>query len=185
MTALLRRRASSLLVLAMVAAVGVGACGGGGDAETEETVVDDGDVLAGDTTTTTAGGLAGGDEGPAGTIAPGPFCASIASFQGLGAGGATTGEPDQVLAQNEAMLDLLDEASATVPDGAPADVESLFDDYRAIAVAIGGAGGDVDAAYANIQETQPELAARLFNETAHLPAFEFFVNHCGIRFQQE
>ena len=55
-----------------------------------------------------------------------------------------------------------------MPDGAPADVESLFDDYRAIAVAIGGAGGDIDAAYAALQEDQPELVARLFNATAHL-----------------
>lgn len=178
MSARTRRRTASVLVLAVLVTVSLGACGGGGDDETEGTLADGGDAVTVDSSTTTT------TTGPAGTIAPGPFCASIAGLQGLGAGGATTGGPEEVLAQNEAMLDLLDEASATVPEGAPADVESLFDDYRAIAVAIGGAGGDIDAAYANIQETQPELAARLFNETAHLPAFEFFVNHCGIRFQQ-
>jgi hypothetical protein len=172
-------RARSRAALVLLAIASVGACGGGDDEGTDDTVADASDIVAGDTsssTTTTTG--------PVGTITPGPFCASIASLQGLGTGGATAGGPEEVLAQNEAMLDLLDEATATVPDGAPADVEALFDDYRAIAVAIGGAGGDIDAAYATIQEQQPELAARLFNETAHLPAFEFFVNHCGIRFQQ-
>jgi hypothetical protein len=184
-TSLTRRRAASgtrLLLVAMLAVAGLGACGGGGgdDATAETTLGPDETTTT--TTTAPAGGLPG-DEGPVGTIAEGPFCASIASLQGLGAGGATTAAPEQVLAQNEAMLDLLDEAAATVPDGAPADVESLFDDYRAIAVAIGGAGGDVDAAYAAIQRDDPELAGRLFNETSHLPAFEYFANHCGIRFQ--
>jgi hypothetical protein len=67
--------------------------------------------------------------------------------------------------------------------GAPADVESLFDDYQMVADAIRLAGGDIDAAYAALQEREPQVAARLFNATAHLPAFEYFANHCGIRFQ--
>ncbi|MGH9275585.1 MAG: hypothetical protein ACRDZU_13140 [Acidimicrobiales bacterium] len=182
MNPLTRHHAASavgLLAVALLTGASLGACGGGGDDGTADTTLDR------NTSTTTAGdgGLPGADEGSVGTIDQGPFCTSIQSLQGLGAGGATTAAPEQVLAQNEAMLDLLDEAAASVPDGAPADVESLFDDYRAIAVAIGGAGGDVDAAYDNIQEHQPEVAARLFNATAHLPAFEYFANHCGITLQ--
>ena len=183
MSPLSRHRAASavgLVLVAVLAGASLGACGGGGDDATAETTFDGN---ASTTSTTGDVGLPGDGEGSVGTIDQGPFCTSIQAFQGLGAGGATTGAPEQVLAQNEEMLDLLDEATATVPDGAPADVESLFDDYRAIAVAIGGAGGDVEAAYAAIQEHQPALAARLFNATAHLPAFEYFANHCGIRFQ--
>ena len=174
------RSASVLVVATLLAGVSLGACGGGGgdDAAAETTI----DPTEASTTTSVEVGFPG-EGGPVGTINPSPFCTTIQSLQGLGAGGATTGAPEQVLAQNEAMLDLLDEAAASVPEGAPADVESLFDDYRAIAVAIGGAGGNIDAAYAAIQEDQPELAARLFNATAHLPAFEFFARHCGIRFQ--
>jgi hypothetical protein len=168
------------LVLAAAALV-LAACGGGGDdgADAAPTTA----APATSTTTTSEGtGLPGAGEGPPGTIAAGPFCDSIAGIQSLGAGDAAGGTPEQVLAQNEAMLDLLDEASANVPAGAPADVESLFDDYRTISVAIGSAGGDVESAYAAIQRDDPELATRLFTETAHLPAFEFFANHCGIRF---
>jgi len=172
-------RAAGLILVVLLAAASLGACGGGGDDATAETTVA---PTASSTTTSDDGGLPG-DEGPVGTVNPSPFCTTIQSLQGLGAGGATNGAPEQVLAQNEAMLDLLDEAAASVPEGAPADVESLFDDYRAIAVAIGGAGGDIDAAYAAIQANQPDLAGRLFNETAHLPAFEYFANHCGTRFQ--
>jgi hypothetical protein len=160
----------------------LGACGGGDD---PPAATDEGDDLATDETTSTsaAAGLPGSDGGPPASVDQGPFCTSVQGIQNLGAGGSETGAPEEVLAQNEAMLDLLDEATATVPAGAPADVESLFDDYARIAEAIGEAAGDIDAAYAAIQEQEPELAARLFNPTAHLPAFEYFSNHCGISFQ--
>lgn len=181
MTVPSRRRLSCAvaLVVTLLAGAGLGACGGGADDATAET------TLSSDPSapTTAPGGGLPGDGDPVGPVQPGPFCTSIQALQGLGDGGATTGAPEQVLAQNEAMLDLLDEAAASVPAGAPADVESLFDDYRAIAVAIGGAGGDIDAAYAALQEQQPEVAARLYNESAHLVAFEYFANNCGIRFQ--
>jgi hypothetical protein len=151
--------------------------GGGGDDTTATTVADSSSTTA----APSGGGLPG--EGEGALLDTGPFCTSIKGIQDLGAGGAETGAPDQVIAQNEAMLDLLDEATATVPEGAPADVESLFDDYQQIARAIGAAAGDIDAAYAAIERDQPEVAARLFNPTAHLPAFDYFANHCGIRFQ--
>ena len=123
------------------------------------------------------------DAGPPASVDGGPFCTSIQAIQDLGAGGADTAAPEQVLAQNEAMLDLLDQATATVPAGAPAAVESLFDDYLSVADAIRSAGGDIEAAYAGLQEREPQVAARLFNATAHLPAFDYFARHCGIRFQ--
>ncbi len=164
------------LLLATVA-LGLAACGSGGDGAAPTT-----EASSPSSTTATSRGLPGDGEAPLDSVPEGPFCESIAAIQGLGAGEAAGGTPEQVLAQNEAMLDLLDEASASVPAGAPADVESLFDDYRTIAVAIGGAGGDVEAAYAAIQRDEPQLATRLFAESAHLPAFEFFANHCGTRF---
>ncbi len=176
--ATVRHRTLVLVTAALVLA----ACGGDGD-DGADAAPTTGPPATSTTTATEGGsGLPGAGEGPPGTVAAGPFCDSIAGIQGLGAGEAAGGTPELVLAQNEAMLDLLDEASANVPPGAPADVESLFDDYRTIAVAIGSAGGDVEAAYTAIQRDEPELAARLFTETAHLPAFEFFANHCGIRF---
>lgn len=174
------------LVLAASALLGLatlGACAGGGTPAASE-VDGGGDGVTDDTTSSTGVGLPGsGDAGPPASVDGGPFCTSIRAIQDLGAGGADTGAPEQVLAQNEAMLDLLDEATATVPEGAPADVESLFDDYLSVAEAIRLAGGDIDAAYAGLQEREPQVAARLFNATAHLPAFEYFANHCGIRFQ--
>jgi len=181
-----RLPAAVRLVLAALAVVGVaalGACGGGGD-DPAAAEADGGDDTGATTSTSAETGLPGsGDTSPPAAADGGPFCASIKGIQDLGAGGADTGDPAQVLAQNEAMLDLLDQATATVPDGAPADVERLFDDYSSVAEAIRVAGGDIDAAYAGLHEREPEVAARLFNATAHLPAFDYFANHCGIRFQ--
>ena len=181
MRSLPRLLAAVRLVLTAVALLGVvllGACGGDGAPEATE-------LDGGDTTPTSGGtGLPGStDAGPPESVDGGPFCTSIQAIQDLGAGGADTGAPEQVLAQNEAMLDLLDQATATVPAGAPAAVESLFDDYLSVADAIRSAGGDIEAAYAGLQEHEPQVAARLFNATAHLPAFDYFARHCGIRFQ--
>jgi hypothetical protein len=180
------RGRATLIVLALLGLLAGSACSGDGGGARAETAAESGDgVITGDSTSTSqrpaSPDLPGtGDETPAGQ---GPFCDSIAAIQGLGGGEARTATPEQVLAQNEQMLDLLDEAAASVPEGAPADVESLFDDYRRIAEAIGEAGGDTDAAYTTIEAADPALAARLFNPTAHLPAFEFFARDCGISFQ--
>jgi hypothetical protein len=172
-TALPTRPALALVVLAIAAAAAVGACGGGGaDGEVAPTTTTAAgpEVTSGDASTTTQATVGG------------PFCTSVQAIRDLG-GDAAAATPADVLAQNEQLLDLLDEASASVPDGAPADVEGLFDDYRTIAQAIGAAAGDVDAAYASIQASDPALAARLFNPTAHLPAFEFFEGACGVSLQ--
>lgn len=178
------RRRAAVVVLALLGLLAGSACSGDGGGATAEPAADAGDdVITGDSSTTSQppASLPGtGDEAPGGR---GPFCDSIAAIQDLGGGEAGTATPEQVLAQNEQMLDLLDEAAASVPEGAPADVESLFDDYRRIAEAIGEAGGDTDAAYTAIEAADPALAARLFNPTAHLPAFEFFARDCGISFQ--
>ena len=171
----------ALAAIALAAAVALGACGGD---DTPAASAEGDDLATGDTTTTSgAAGLPGEGDGSPSSVDQGPFCSSVLGIQNLGAGGAETGAPEEVLAQNEAMLDLLDEATANVPAGAPADVESLFDDYKRIAEVIGEAAGDIEAAYAAIEQHEPELAARLFNATAHLPAFEYFANHCGISFQ--
>ncbi len=169
------------LVLATAALV-LAACGGGGGGGDDAAPTTGAPATS---TTTAAGGtgLPGAGEDPPGPATEGPFCDSIQGIQGLGAGEAAGAAPEQVLAQNEAMLDLLDEASANVPAGAPAAVEALFDDYRTIAVAIGTAGGDVEAAYTALQRDEPELAGRIFNDDAHLAAFAFFADHCGIRFE--
>jgi hypothetical protein len=174
-----RRRPLALLAVVAVALAACGGTGGDGGEAAPTTVTTS---VTSSSTPSPTGGLPGDGGSAPGPGAAGPFCSSIAGIQGLGADEAAGATPEQVLAQNEAMLDLLDEASANVPEGAPADVESLFDDYRTIAVAIGSAGGNVEAAYAAIEQDEPDLAARLFNPTAHLPAFEFFANHCGIRF---
>jgi hypothetical protein len=156
----------------MLAAGGLGACGGGDDGAAPTTSAEVVEVVP--STTVTTGPL----------LDNGTFCTSIQGIQALSAGpqveGAATVE--QVLAQNEQLLDLLDEASASVPEGSPFDVEALFDDYRVVAQGIGAAGGDVEAAYAALQTSSPEVMARLVNPSAHLPAFEFFTTHCGIKF---
>ncbi len=162
------RRLFAAAAVALIAGVGGTACGGQGDSPSAATQPGGQDVVTGDTLPETSPDA--------------PFCTSIGAIQGLGAGQPAAATREKVLAQNEQLLDLLDEASAVVPDGAPADVEALFDDYRTIAQAIGAAGGNVDAAYQTLQETDPAVAARLFKATAHLPAFEFFARRCNIRF---
>lgn len=182
MTAHPRRRArhiGGLAALVAVAVVSVAGCGGAtqdaGDPTTTTTATDGAGLVTGDSSTTTTSGE---------PVDRGPFCTSIQAIQNLGSRSAGTATPEEVLAQNEQLLDLIDEATATVPDGAPADVERLFDDYRAIAQAISQANGDIDAAYAALQRDEPELTARLVNPTAHLPAFEFFADRCGIPLPQ-
>jgi hypothetical protein len=167
----IRRAATAVGVLVLLGAAECGSSAGEDAAPGPSTT----------TTTALAGGPTGERPSTETTEGDGSFCASIQGIQALSGTDAQGATPEQVLVQNEQLLDLLDAAAASVPDGAPADVEALVDDYRSIAEAIGAAGGDVDAAYAAIQAERPELAARLFNETAHLPAFDYFASQCGIR----
>jgi hypothetical protein len=175
MIALPARRVAIALLAA--GAFGLGACGGDGGDDPAAAGQPDSDQGAGTSLLSTT------TSGPSTALDQSTFCTSIRGIQGLGgdAGGAV---PEQVLAQNEEMLGLLDEAQASVPEGAPSDVASLIDDYRKIGEAIGAAGGDVNAAYAAIQGSDPNLAARLVDASAHLAAFQFFADRCGVTLQQ-
>lgn len=95
-------------------------------------------------------------------------------------GGAEGATPAEVLAENARLVGLLDEAQANTPADAPPDFDELLDDYRAATEAIGEAGGDVDAAFAALQQTSPELVARLGSSTSHADAFAFLVERCGL-----
>jgi hypothetical protein len=109
-----------------------------------------------------------------------PFCVTIRSLEAMGtepdAGDAT---PEAVLAQNEEIITLLDEATASAPDDAPADVQALFDDYQVLSDAITAAAGDTEAAFATLSTDQPELMARLAAADVHKEAFTFFAERCG------
>jgi hypothetical protein len=87
--------------------------------------------------------------------------------------------PEQVLAESEETISLIDEAAANAPDDAPADVQALFDDYRVLLEAIETAKGDADAAFTALSEDEPELMARIAGAEAHREAFTFFSERCG------
>jgi hypothetical protein len=107
-----------------------------------------------------------------------PFCNSMLRLgQVPGAEGATR---EQVLAANEQLVANLDEAQANTPADAPPDLDALIDDYRMAADAIFDAGGDVRAAFAALQQAQPEVVARLRSASSHQAAYAFLVDRCGV-----
>lgn len=95
-------------------------------------------------------------------------------------GNSADAAPAEVLADNEQLLALLDEAQANTPADAPADLDALLDDYRAASQAIAAAGGDVDAAFAALEEESPDVFARLSSSTSHEAGFTFLIERCGI-----
>jgi len=128
-----------------------------------------------DATGTTTAGEAPASSAPVDTS---PFCENVRALVELDAG-ADEPTPEAVVAQAGEMVTVLDEITINVPPDAPPEVEGLLDDFRAIAEAVGAAGGDLDAAYASIEAGQPELWARLSDPAAHDTAFRFFADRCG------
>ena len=107
-----------------------------------------------------------------------PFCnAMLGVGQVAGAEGAT---PEQVLEANRQLVAHLDEAQANTPADAPPDFDLLIDDYRKASNSIIGAGGDVQAAFTYLQETDPGLVARLRSSSSHQAAYDFLVERCGV-----
>ena len=159
--------------LGLVTALVLGGCSGGGDEPESATTETTEATSTSDTTqpsTTT-------------TVDRTPFCENLRALEALG--GTESGAdatPAAVMAQTEQMLDLLDEIQATVPAGAPPAVDGVIDDLRAIAEAIGAAAGDVDAAYAEIESSNPELWTRLQDPSTHRAGFDFFAARCGTAF---
>ncbi len=88
--------------------------------------------------------------------------------------------PEQVLAENERLLGFLAEAQTNTPEDAPPDFDALLDDYQVAARAIATAGGDIEAAFAALDEQAPEVVGRLGSSTSHAEAYEFLVDRCGI-----
>ncbi len=85
----------------------------------------------------------------------------------------------QVMADNEELMSLLDEAQANTPEDAPPDFDLLLDDYRAAALAIAASGGDVDKAFEALTADSPAVVRRLGSSRSHQPAYEFLVERCG------
>lgn len=125
---------------------------------------------------------------PGSTVAPattfpvtGDDSAFCDAMLGLGRiGGDPTATPDQVLADNQVLVTLLDEAQANTPGDAPPDLDSLIDDYRAASQALVAAGGEVEAAFAALQRDAPDVVARLGSSSSHVEAYDFLVARCGI-----
>jgi hypothetical protein len=156
------RRLATLLASALLLA----ACGGGDDQAADGSANGDGSRDAASDTTA--------------PLDDSPFCVAVRAMEELGSE-SPSGEatPEQVLAESEKTISLIDEAAANVPDDAPADVQALFDDYRVLLEAIDAADGDADAAFEALSERQPELMARIAEANAHLDAFTFFSERCG------
>jgi len=95
-------------------------------------------------------------------------------------GGDAGATPEAVLEANDRLVAFLDEAQASTPADAPADFDALLDDYRAATEAIAEAEGDVDAAFAALERTAPEVVQRLGSSTSHQAAYDFLVDRCGI-----
>lgn len=153
-----------VLVLALGAMAPLAACGGGDDASKGDGSTDD------EAATVTT-------EDPRDQS---PFCVAIRALEAMGSDdAAVAGTPAEVLAQNAQLTELIDEADANAPADAPADVQSLIDDYAAFADAIDAAAGDRDAAIATLTTDDPELLARFAQADAHGEAFTFFAQRCA------
>lgn len=105
------------------------------------------------------------------------FCTSMLRLGQLNPGPEAA--PDEVLALTEQLLDLLGEAQANTPEDAPPAIDVLLDDFRVVATALFDAGGDVEAAYAALESTDPEAFARFSTEGARDEAYAFLTVHCG------
>ena len=170
----------AVLALALVGLVAVPACGGQGDDDgsAATSALDGGAGVATDGTSTTI--QPAGDAPGAG----GPFCTSIEGIRDLGADGAAEATADEVLAQNEQLLDLLDDA-----DGIRARRTLQRTSRRCSTTTARWPRPSARRRGMSMPRTRPwsdqdpALAARLFNESAHLPAFEFFASRCGIRLE--
>ena len=81
---------------------------------------------------------------------------------------------------NASVASLLDEATASAPEDAPADVQALFDDYRVVSEAIVAAKGDTEVASEALARDHPDVLGRLGDTAAYDDAFAFFVDRCGI-----
>ncbi len=109
-----------------------------------------------------------------------PFCRSIRALEALSAEEDTSGgTPEEVLAQTEEVLGLVEDATASAPADAPTEVQLLFDDYQVLSAAIVTAKGDLDAAFGTLAVDEPELMARLGQPDAHRAALAFFSERCG------
>jgi len=162
---MVRSRRSLRAVVAGLAVTALAACGSDGEGDADR-----------------SGERAGDEEAaPSTTLDPSPFCVTIRSLEALGAEPAAGGgSPEEVLAQNASVASLLDEATASAPDDAPADVQALFDDYRVVSEAIVAASGDTEAASAALARDHSDVLQRLSGTAAHEDAFAFFVDRCGI-----
>jgi hypothetical protein len=94
--------------------------------------------------------------------------------------GAQGASPAQVLDANEQLVAHLDEAQANTPPDAPPAFEALLDDYRLATTAIFDARGDVQAAFAALEDAHPDVVARLGSSSSHEEAYTFLVERCGI-----
>ncbi|MEQ1786414.1 MAG: hypothetical protein ABL966_05130, partial [Acidimicrobiales bacterium] len=148
-------------VVLLVALGAIGGCGGSDDDDARTTTTVDPDA----TTPSFVG------DGSA-------FCDAMLGVGQIGS--SADAAPAEVLADNEELLALLDDAQANTPTDAPPDFDALLDDYRAASQAIAVAGGDVEAAFATLEQESPEVFARLSSSTSHEAGFTFLVERCGI-----
>jgi len=139
-------------------------------------------------------GCGGGDGGPAasGTSRPSvttsstvpldrsPFCVAIRALEAFGTDTSSSSRtPTDVLDANARLARLIEQVAAGLPGGAPADVQTLIADYRAITQAIADAQGDTSAAFAALDASSKEVVARLSDADAHRDSFTYFAAHCG------
>ncbi len=156
-------RRGFVLLLSFISLVFVVACGGGGDLSAAP-----GSSSAPVATSSTA------------PLDRSPFCIAIRALEVFGTempsgAGSTT----DVLDANARLARLIEQVAAGVPKGAPADVQLLIADYRALTRSIADAHGDTAAAFAAIEASSPEVAARLGESGAHRDSFVYFASHCG------
>lgn len=150
-------------LLTFVSVAAVAGCGGGGGGSTAS------DSSAGSVTTSSTAPL---DRSP--------FCVAIRALEAFGTEASSgSGTPADVLAANARLARLIEQVAAGVPEGAPADVQSLIADYRALTQAISAAGGDTAAAFAALDASSTEVVARLSDASAHRESFAYFASHCG------
>ena len=88
--------------------------------------------------------------------------------------------PEDVLEGNAQLAAIVEEALATVPEDAPADVDALLADYLTATEAIAAAGGDVDAAFATLEVQSPGVVDRLGSSSSHQEGYDFLIDRCGI-----
>lgn len=156
-------RRGLILLLTLVSVTSGAGCGGGGD---DSAASDPSAVSA--TTSSTA------------PLDRSPFCVAIRALEAFGTETSTGSRtPADVLDANARLARLVEQVAAGVPAGAPADVQSLVADYRALTQAISVANGDTSAAFAALEASSKEVVARLGDADAHRESFAYFSSHCG------